>query len=84
MRTLLVDTIQGKKEETVYNISDFPFLCLDNYDLCKKGSHRKYYNVPSAFDIETTNVDGVKMQRESILSLLLRSCIIGSFVLINM
>lgn len=60
MRKLLVDTIQGKKEETVFNLNDFPFKHLDTCDLCKKGSHRKYYNVPSAFDIETTNVDGVK------------------------
>lgn len=60
MRKLLVDTIQGKKEETVFNLNDFPFEHLTTCDLCKKGTHRKYYNVASAFDIETTNVDGVK------------------------
>ena len=42
MRKLLVDTIQGKKEETVFNLNDFPFKHLDTCDLCKKGTHRKY------------------------------------------
>ena len=63
MRKLLVDTIQGKKEETVFNLNDFPFEHLATCNLCKKRGRIKYYNVASAF-------------------LLLRSCIIGNFVLI--
>lgn len=83
MRKLLVDTIQGKKEETVFNLNDFPFEHLTKCDLCKKGSHRKYYNIPSAFDIETTNVDGVKNAKgEYIVSPFAVPCITGNFVLI--
>lgn len=36
MRKLLVDTIQGKKEETVFNLNDFPFEHLATCNLCKK------------------------------------------------
>ena len=63
MRKLLVDTIQGKKEETVFNLNDFPFEHLATCNLCKKRGRIKYYNVASAFDIETTTVDGVKNEK---------------------
>ena len=49
-------------EEDVYSFSDFPFQCLDESEVCRN-KRSVYYNIPAAFDIETTNVDGVKDEK---------------------
>jgi hypothetical protein len=59
MITVEVPTIEGIKKEITYNINDFPYRqFLYNKTVSKKGI--QYYNISSAFDIETTTVDGIK------------------------
>ena len=59
MEVLKVQTIKGSYETNVYNVNDFPYdelLFLPTIRSKKK----TYYNVSSAFDIETTTIDGIK------------------------
>ena len=45
--------------ETYYNIDDFPYDKL-NFEICVKREKRQniqYYNIPAAFDIETTTIE---------------------------
>lgn len=50
-----VQTVNGKKVETVYDKDDFPYEKIRFYHKVRKGQ-RTYYNVPCAFDIETTSI----------------------------
>ena len=56
MYTLDVETIEGIKQETVYNINDFPYDELIKLPTCQ---NRKtcYYNISASFDIETTSIE---------------------------
>ena len=56
MFNLLVPTIKGDKIETVYNINDFPYGMLEFLDTCKT-KKATYYNISSAFDIESTTIE---------------------------
>ena len=60
MERLKVQTIDGEVEEIVYTVKDFPYKDLIFNPLVKKGKRVQYYNCSSAFDIETTTVDGLK------------------------
>lgn len=60
MRDIKVFTKNGETTETVYSIKDFPYteiMLKSNtvYKHTKKGSII-YYNIPMAFDIETTSI----------------------------
>lgn len=56
MFNLLVPTIKGDKIETVYNINDFPYGMLEFLETCKT-KKATYYNISSAFDIESTTIE---------------------------
>lgn len=56
MFTLIVPTIEGDKQEIVYNIDDFPYTDLQFAPTCN-GKKATYYNISSAFDIETTSIE---------------------------
>ena len=56
MYNLLIPTIQGDKVETVYNINDFPYGALQFLEKCKT-KKATYYNISSAFDIESTTIE---------------------------
>jgi hypothetical protein len=63
MEIIPVQTIRGIVNEVVYNINDFPYDNLKKFPKVKNRSKKNpkvYYNVPAAFDIETTLIDGVK------------------------
>lgn len=59
MRYINVETIEGIKKEEVYSIDDFPYNELRFAPICtgKKGT---YYNIPCAFDIESTTIEPPK------------------------
>ena len=59
MENIKVDTIEGVKEEIVYNIYDFPYVKYRKAKLASK-RFKTYYNIPATFDIETTTIDGDK------------------------
>lgn len=59
MRKILVETTEGIKEENIYTLKEFPFDLLNETELCRT-KRKIYYNISAAFDIETTNVDGIK------------------------
>lgn len=56
MEIINVPTIEGNKKEKVYNVKDFPYGILkgDLPLVTRRGTGKKYYNISSAFDIETT------------------------------
>ena len=55
MRKIIVDTIEGPKEETVYDPSEWDY---HKYIFCKSKVHNRirYLEIPCAFDIETTTI----------------------------
>lgn len=56
MKNIMVQTVAGKKLETVYNNKELPLLY---YLIGAKESKKRdivYYDIPMAFDIETTNI----------------------------
>lgn len=56
MRTIPVEIINGKREnEIVYNIDDFPYTKYIKSQKVKR-KNQEYYNIPAAFDIETTTI----------------------------
>lgn len=55
---LQVPTTNGKRNEIVYNINDFPYRKL--FDLPTVRKKITYYNVSCAFDIETTTIESEK------------------------
>lgn len=59
MEKLLVSTINGEYETNIYNVNDFPYYDLVLLPTCHK-KNTTYYNVSSAFDIESTTLDGEK------------------------
>lgn len=46
-------TLKGKKQEYVYDIDDFDYTYISHSDIVKK-KKTEYYNIPCAYDIETT------------------------------
>lgn len=55
-----VETINGQVKEIVYNVNDFPY---ENFKTSKKVKNKKgisYYNIPCAFDIESTTLEPKK------------------------
>lgn len=56
LRYINVETIEGVKKEEVYTVDDFPYDELRFAPICtgKKGT---YYNIPCAFDIESTTIE---------------------------
>lgn len=66
MITIDVPTIKGIKKEVAYNISDFPYTLLKNLPIIKKAKKGEFYNVSSAFDIETTTIEPPKHEDEYI------------------
>lgn len=56
MRYINVETIDGMVKEEVYSVDDFPYDELRFAPICtgKKGN---YYNIPCAFDIESTTIE---------------------------
>lgn len=56
MFKLQVPTTRGIKEELVYNIDDFPYSALRSLPMCNR-KKTTYYNISSAFDIETTSIE---------------------------
>ena len=57
MEEIEVQTIQGVKKETVYNVNDFPYEELYKYETIRKYKQGEYYNITSAFDIESTTIE---------------------------
>ena len=55
MYNLKVETVNGIKYETVYNVDDFPY---NDFIFSEKVKNRKieYYNLCCSFDIETTTI----------------------------
>lgn len=66
MITVDVPTIKGIKKEVAYNISDFPYTQLKSLPIIKKAKKGEFYNVSSAFDIETTTIEPPKHEDEYI------------------
>lgn len=60
MGIINVETIEGVKQEQVHNINDFPYNDCKFFDIVRKSKRCQYYNVATAFDIETTTIDGKK------------------------
>ena len=56
MKYINVETIEGIKKEEVYNVHDFPYNDLRFAPICT-GKQRTYYNIPCAFDIESTTIE---------------------------
>jgi hypothetical protein len=56
MRILQVPTTRGVQNEIVYNVNDYPYEKLLSLPTCKKAQKATYYNISSAFDIETTTI----------------------------
>lgn len=56
MRKLKVETIEGIKEEIVYNVNDFPYYSFYKEKTCFKYPNT-YYNISSSFDIESTTIE---------------------------
>lgn len=56
MRYLNVETINGIQQEKIYNINELSYL--DKILKCQDSKKRgiSYYDIPCAFDIETTNI----------------------------
>lgn len=55
MEQIKVETINGVKNEIVYDVSDFPYTKYVNAQKVHK-KKTYYYNISSAFDIETTTI----------------------------
>lgn len=55
MRYINVETINGIKQEEVYNIYDFPYYELSFAPICT-GKKSTYYNIACTFDIESTTI----------------------------
>lgn len=66
MQYINVETTEGIKRETAYSIHDFPYYELQFHPTCRKGKRTTYYNIPSAFDIETTTEYKTKTVTEKI------------------
>ena len=63
MYYLPVETLKGIINEPVYSVNDFPFEKFKGTQIVKNRSTKNrcmYYNIPAAFDIETTTIDGYK------------------------
>ena len=63
MYYLPVETLKGIINEPVYSVDDFPFEKFKGTQIVKNRSTKNrcmYYNIPAAFDIETTTIDGYK------------------------
>ena len=59
---LNVPTIKGVKKEIVYNVYDFPYKKFYRNKMCKKRyGETYYYNIPCAFDIESTTIEPPKV-----------------------
>ena len=58
-QTVKIQIINGIKEETIYNINDFPYNKILFSQTVRKNKIA-YLNIPAAFDIETTNVKTVE------------------------
>ena len=56
MKTIHVDTINGLKVETVYDMAEVPFFEIMMNAKTSKRKGITYLEIPAAFDIETTNV----------------------------
>lgn len=56
MRTIHVETIEGVKEEKVYDMTEVPFFDLMMNAKTSKRKGITYLEIPAAFDIETTNM----------------------------
>lgn len=56
MRYINVETIDGIRREEVYSVDDFPYEDLAFAPICT-GKQRTYYNIPCAFDIESTTIE---------------------------
>ena len=59
---LKVPTIKGVRNEIAYNILSFPYNNFKSLPICSK-KLKSYINVPCAFDIETTSLDGEKNEK---------------------
>lgn len=59
-----METIDGFKKEEVYTVNDFPYEELRFAPICtgKKGT---YYNIPCAFDIESTTIEPPKDEKDN-------------------
>jgi hypothetical protein len=66
VRYINVETIDGIKQEEVYTVDDFPYDKLRFAPICtsKKGN---YYNIPCAFDIESTTIEPPKDEKDNYL-----------------
>lgn len=57
MKKIDVELVDGSnKKEIVYNVYDFPFEILYEFETCRK-KRITYYNVSAAFDIESTTIE---------------------------
>lgn len=59
MRLINVETIDGIKQEEVYNIYDFPYYELAFAPICT-GKKSTFYNIACTFDIESTTIETPK------------------------
>lgn len=59
---MLVETSRGKVDEKIYTVETFPYQEIKFCHKVRKG-HKSYYNIPAAFDIETTSIYCKKLKK---------------------
>lgn len=83
MEYIEVTTTKGIKKEIVYNIEDFPYDKFASMDLplVTKRKHGKYYNISSAFDIETTSMRFEGIEKPQGFMYIWQFCLIDTVVM---